>query len=141
MLVTDGNGLPLAVLLDSAQKSEIKLAQETLSLVWVPKKGPGRPKTRPRDLVADRGDDSRSFCLHLWHRGIRPCIPERRGKRPRPGKKADTSDYRLRWKVERTFAWLGNFRRLLVRHERYISVYQGFFNLTCISILLHRLLQ
>ena len=30
--------------------------------------------------------------------------------------------YAQRWKVERTFAWLGTFRRLLVRHERYLSV-------------------
>jgi transposase len=141
MLVTEGNGLPLAVLLDSAQKAEIKLAKETLGLVWVPKNGPGRPKTRPKELVADWGYDSKAFRIHLLRRGIRPCIPERRGKRPRPGKKADTSNYRLRWKVERTFAWLGNFRRLLVRHERYISVYQGFFNLACISILLNKLLQ
>jgi len=27
-------------------------------------------------------------------------------------------DYSVRWKVEKTFAWLGNFRRLIVRHER-----------------------
>jgi hypothetical protein len=32
-----------------------------------------------------------------------------------------------RWKVERTFAWLGNFRRLLVRHERYLSTFRAFF--------------
>jgi transposase len=141
MLVTDGNGLPLAVLLDSAQKAEIELAQKTLGLVWVPKKGPGRPKTRPKELVADRGYDSKAFRSHLRRRCIHPCIPERRGKRPRPGKKADTSNYRLRWIVGSTLAYLGNFRRLVVRHERHISVYQGFFNLACILILLNRLLQ
>jgi hypothetical protein len=53
MVVTDGNGLPLAVLLDSAQKAEITLAEETLGLVWVPKDGPGHPKTKPKELVAD----------------------------------------------------------------------------------------
>jgi transposase len=47
----------------------------------------------------------------------------------------------LRWIVEQTFAWLGNFRRLLVRHEHHISVYQGFLNLACVSILLNKLLQ
>jgi transposase len=141
MVVTDGNGLPRAVLLDSAQKAEIQLAEETLGLLWVPKRGPGRPKTGPKELVADRGYDSEAFRTHLRRRGIRPCIPERRGKRPRPGKKPDTSNYRLRWIVERTLAWLGNFRRLVVRYERHLSVYQGFFNLACISILLNKLLQ
>ena len=32
-----------------------------------------------------------------------------------------------RWVVERTFAWLGNFRRLLVRHERHLSTFRAFF--------------
>jgi hypothetical protein len=53
MVVTDGNGLPLAALLDSAQKAEIQLAEETLGLVWVPKRGAGHPKTKPKELVAD----------------------------------------------------------------------------------------
>jgi transposase len=141
MLVTDGNGLPLAVLLESAQKAEITLAEETLGLVWVPKRGPGHPKTKPKELVADRGYDSQAFRMYLRRRGIHPCIPERRGKEPRPGRKPDISSYRLRWIVERTLAWLGNFRRLVVRYERHLSVYQGFFNLACISILLNKLLQ
>jgi transposase len=141
MVVSDGNGLPLALLLDSAQKAEIKLAQETLGLVWVPKNAPGRPKTRPTELVADRGYDSQAFRTYLRRWGIRPCIPERRGKRLRPGRKPETSSYRLRWIVERTLAWLDNFRRLVVRYERHLSVYQGFFNLACILILLNKLLQ
>jgi transposase len=41
-----------------------------------------------------------------------------------------------RWKVERTFAWLQNFRRLLVRQDRMISVYEGFFHLDCAPIYL-----
>jgi transposase len=47
--------------------------------------------------------------------------------------------YRKRWKVERTFAWLQNFRRLLVRQDRFISVYQGFFHLACALICLRYL--
>jgi transposase len=44
--------------------------------------------------------------------------------------------YSKRWKVERTFAWLQNFRRLLVRQDRFISVYEGFFLLDCAPICL-----
>jgi len=43
--------------------------------------------------------------------------------------------------VERAFAWLGNFRRLLVRRERVLSVYHGFFVLACVMIVLNQLLQ
>jgi transposase len=44
--------------------------------------------------------------------------------------------YRRRWKVERTIAWLGQFRRLLVRHEHLLSIYRAFFYLACFWITL-----
>ena len=52
-----------------------------------------------------------------------------------------TLDERGRLEWERAFAWLGNFRRLLVRHERVLAVYHGFFILACVLIVLNRLLQ
>lgn len=64
---------------------------------------------------------------------LRPCIPERRGKKPRSGRKPDTTNNH-HWRAERAFAWLGNFRCLLVRHERVLSVYQGFFLLACVLL-------
>jgi transposase len=48
--------------------------------------------------------------------------------------------YAERWKVERTFAWLGTFRRLLVRHERYLSVFRAFLLVAFILMSLRRLL-
>jgi transposase len=41
-----------------------------------------------------------------------------------------------RWKIERLFAWLGNFRRLVVRHERKVENYLGPLRPGCIVILL-----
>jgi transposase len=41
---------------------------------------------------------------------------------------------RQRWKVESTFAWLDNFRWILVRHERYLSIFRAFFLLALILI-------
>ena len=46
-----------------------------------------------------------------------------------------------RWIVERTFAWLGTSRRLLVRWERHLSVYRGFFALAVAVVCLRRLLR
>jgi transposase len=40
---------------------------------------------------------------------------------------ARKDDYHQRFTVERSFAWLGNFRRLLIRWERHFSVYRSFF--------------
>lgn len=141
MLVVEGEGLPVGALLDSAQRAEVTLAEPTLARVRIPRQGRGRPKTRPGELVADRGYDSAALRASLRKRGIHPCIPERRGKRPRRGRRADTRGYRHRWTVERTFAWLGNCRRLVVRYERLLAVYHAFFALACIMILVKRLLQ
>lgn len=46
--------------------------------------------------------------------------------------------YRRRWKVERLFAWLQNFRRLLVRHEYHAENFLGFFRLGCLVIRLRQ---
>jgi transposase len=47
--------------------------------------------------------------------------------------------YKRRWKVERTFAWLGNFRRLVVRYERSLKMYDAFFHVACLVITLRQL--
>ena len=46
--------------------------------------------------------------------------------------------YKRRWKVERLFAWLQNYRRILVRHDRYLENYLAFVQLGCIFILMKR---
>ena len=46
--------------------------------------------------------------------------------------------YRRRWIVERTIAWLGNFRRLTVRYDRLMATYGGFFHLACALLVLRR---
>jgi len=40
---------------------------------------------------------------------------------------ARKEEYVLRYTVERSFAWLGNYRRLLIRWERLFSVYRSWF--------------
>jgi transposase len=45
----------------------------------------------------------------------------------------------VRWKVERTIAWLQNFRRVQVRYDRIFAVYQGFVHLACLIIVLRHL--
>ena len=139
MVVTDGQGIPLGLHLASAQQSEVRLAEATLATVRVPRPGRGRPRQRPTTLVADRGYDSDTLRQQLRRRGIRPCIPFRRNRRPRRGRKPDLEAYQDRWRVERTFAWLGNYRRLLVRHERLLGLYHGFMLLAFILICLGRI--
>ena len=84
MVVADGNGLPMGVHLASARPHELTLAREALETVKVPRRR-GRPRKRPRELVADKAYDSREFRGWLRRKGIKPTIPpiERKGKRGR----------------------------------------------------------
>ena len=139
MLVVDGQGIPLGSHLASASPAEVKLAEAALESIRVPRKGRGRPRQRPQRLIADRGYDSDPLRKRLKALKIELIAPHRRNR-----KKAKTQDgrklrrYRKRWKVERTFAWLGNFRRLVVRYERHILMYRAFFHLACLMIVLNR---
>lgn len=145
MLVTEGEGLPIGLLIESAQKSEISLAQATLETVKVTRKR-GRARTRPDRLTCDRGYDSAAWRRYLARRGIGHCIPMRRrpqGWQARRGRpfKAEAAVYSHRWKVERTFAWLLSNRRVVVRWERKVEVYRGFVLLAAALLCLKRLLQ
>ena len=49
--------------------------------------------------------------------------------------------YKRRWKVERLFAWLKNFRRVSTRWEQKADNYLGFVHLGCVLILVRTLLS
>jgi transposase len=140
MVVVDGQGVPLGVHLDSASPAEVNLLELTLATIAVPRVGPGRPRQKPERVITDKAYDSDPLRARLARRGIELIAPHRRNR-----KKVHTQDgrklrrYRRRWKVERTFAWLGNFRRLLVRWEHHLTMYRAFFHLACLLITLRRL--
>jgi transposase len=139
MVVVDGQGIPLGSTLTSASPAEVTLAEETLNRVSVPRKGRGRPKQRPQRLIADRAYDSDPLRKRLKTIKIDLIVPHRKNrKKPKTQDGRKLRRYRKRWKVERTIAWLGNFRRLIVRHERHIRMYRAFFHLACIMIVLNR---
>jgi transposase len=117
--------------LDAASPAEVTRLEQPLDTVAVSRPGqPGRPRKRPDRWRADRGYDSNPWRARLAHRGIEPIIPARR--QHRRATHQDGRQWRRdrrRWMVERTFAWLGHFRRLVVRDERLITVDTGFSHL------------
>ncbi len=140
MVVADGQGLPLGNYLDAASPAEVGLIEPTLERVAVPRPGRGRPRKNPTRLIYDKAADSDPLRARLAQRGIELIGPHRKNR-----KKPPTQDgrplrrYKRRWKGERTFAWWGNFRRLVVRWEYHIQMYQAFVNLACLMITLRRL--
>ncbi|HEX9414536.1 MAG TPA: transposase [Ktedonobacterales bacterium] len=104
----------------------------------------GRPKSRPDNLVADRAYDRRAFRQALRRRGIGMRIPPKRRPAKWRAKKgrpivARKEEYRLRYKVERSFAWLGNCWRLLIRWEHQVSPYRSFFACAIMRLCVARL--
>jgi transposase len=93
----------------------------------------------PTPLIADRAYDSDKLRQSLWAKGWDLVCPHRRGRvraKTQDGRKLRR--YRRRWKIERTISWISAFRRLIVRHEYYSWIYQGFIHLACIMICLRR---
>jgi len=140
MVVVDGKGIPLGGILESASPAEVTLAERSLDTIRVPRTGAGRPKTRPKRVIADKAYDSDPLLQRLKQRGIVLFSPHRRNRK---GKRAQQKRmwrrYGSRWIVERTFSWIGRFKRLIVRCEHHLTVYSGFFHIACIMIALRRL--
>lgn len=121
MVVVDGQGLPLGIHVSSATPAEITLVDTTLSTIRVRR---GRRYRQPVRLIADRAYDSDALRERLAGRGITVIVPYRDNRTVRRFEdRRHLRRYRHRWVIERTFAWFGGFRRLLIRHERFTSMY------------------
>lgn len=140
MVVVDGEGVPLGGAIASASPAEVTLLEPTLETIRVPRGGPGRPRSKPERVIADRAYDSDPLRERLAHRGIELIVPFRSNRRwPASQDGRPLRRYRKRWKVERTFAWLNGFRRLVVRYENKVELYEAFFYLACALVALRRL--
>ena len=130
MAITDAAGLPVAAHVESASPHEVKLVEATIDS--------GFTRNAPDKLVGDKAYDSDKLDSQLFdERGVEMVAPHRRGrKKPKTQDGRKLRRYRRRWKVERLFAWLQNFRRLIVRYEYHAENFLGMVHLGCIKILL-----
>ena len=130
MAIADAAGFPVAAHVESASPHEVKLVEATIDS--------GFTQYAPDRIIGDKAYDSDGLDnLLLGERGIEMIAPHRKGR-----KKPSTQDgrklrrYRRRWKVERMFAWLQNFRRLVVRYEYHVENFLSLVQLGCSIILL-----
>ena len=121
-LITDGQGLPLAVALTAANINDYGQLLPLLDALQ-------RPLVAERcQVLADRGYDAKAVRDGISARGFEPRVSQR--NRPGQGRKRD-SLARERSVIERTFAWLGSLRRLATRWERHDELYLAFLLLGC----------
>ena len=133
MAFSDCSSLPLALHTESASPHEVTLVEATLASGFL--------KEKPERLIGDKAYDSDPLDEALLEHGIEMIAPHRKNR-----KKKKTQDgrklrrYKRRWKIERLFAWLQNFRRLVLRYEYKEENFLGMAQLGCIMILLRKYL-
>ncbi len=134
-LLTDGAGIPLAVVVDGANRHDVKLLCATVDGMVIARPEP--TEELPQHLCLDAAYDSeqarqeveqRHYIAHIRRRG-----EEKQDKALTPGYRA------RRWVVERTHSWLNRSRRLLVRWEKKTENYLAFLHLACAQLLFAKL--
>jgi len=132
MGIADSHGLPLALRAESASPAEVKLVEQTLDARIVAEV--------PQRLIGDKAYDSDRLDQQLMQNyGMEMIAPNKVNRRVPTQDGRPLRRYVRRWKIERLFAWLFNFRRLVVRYEYHAENFQGFLHLGAAIILLRHL--
>jgi transposase len=129
MAIADRHGFPVAICTASASPHEIAPVQELLNAFFLDE--------LPPRLIGDKRYDSDKLDAQLEQNyGIELIAPNKSNRLVITQDGRKLRRYRRRWKVERLFVWLQQFRRITTRHDRFIENYIDFLHLGCILILL-----
>ncbi len=118
----------------SASPHEVTLVKATLEACFLTQ--------LPEKLIGDKAYDSDTLDASLAEEWGVELIAPHRDNRIQPASQdgRPLRRYKKRWKIERLFAWLQNFRRLVVRYEYHLDNFLAMIHLGCILILLRRVL-
>ena len=122
--------MPLGLVVDGANRHDMKLVRATIESIVVERPGPR--EGQPQGLCLDKGYDYDEVRLLLAEFGftahIRSRGEEAQALKREAGKRA------RRWVVERSHSWLNRFRRILVRWDKKPEHYLAFLHLACALI-------
>lgn len=126
--MTDAEGVPLVVKTTRANVNDCTVAIELLDAIpGIPGAGPGRPRFRPAIYLGDHIYGTKANIAQTERRGVYSLLGE-----PRGGHGSGLG--KLRYVVERSLAWFGNFRRIKVCYERSGEHFQAMHDLAAALI-------
>ncbi len=144
--MTEGGGIPLAVVLSGANRTDMKKLGDLLDaqmIMTAPEGGPeagAEETTTVRHLCLDRGYATVACRETAAAHGYRPHIPPRTSAaHPLPPPSDPARHPPRRWVVEVSHSWFNRFRRLLVRWEKKGANYLGFVQLAACLIIYRKL--
>ena len=126
-LLTEGQGVPIGLAVEGANRHDMKLVRDTVENIVVQRPKP--TPQQPQGMCLDKGYDYQEvrdileefgFTEHIRSRG-----QEAQEIKNEAGKKA------RRWVVERTHSWLNRFRRILIRWDKKPENYIAFLHFAC----------
>jgi putative transposase len=141
--LVDGRGRPLVIALTPGQAGDCPMLKPLLSHLAVHRVGPGRPRTRPTAVLADKAYSSRAIRAELRSRQIKAVIPQpsdqiaHRKRRGSAGGRPPTFDaqtYKGRNVIERSFNEHKQWRGIATRYDKLATVYRGAVVLRAITI-------
>ncbi|WP_448062762.1 IS5 family transposase [Cellulomonas hominis] len=130
----DGHGRPMSVVVTGGQRNDGAMLVEVLADIRVPRLGPGRPRTTPNVVLADRAYTSGVNRRMLAARGIKTVVPQKKDEiaaRKRKGSAGgrppslDAETYKRRNVVERSFALTKQWRGLATRYDKLAITYRA----------------
>lgn len=129
-LLTEGDGVPIGLAVDGANRNDFKMMKATLESIPVQRPQPTR--RRPQGMCLDKGydyDEVRALAEEFAYTAhIRARGEEAQAIKHEAGFKA------RRWVVERTHSWMNRFRRILTRWEKKAENYLALLHLVCAII-------
>jgi transposase len=131
-LLVDAGGIPLAWTVTGGNRNDVTQLVPLIERVPAVRGKVGRPRRRPDRVTADRGYDHDKYRRELRRRGIASEISRRQTEH-------GSGLGRVRWVVERTFASLHHFKRLLVRYDRRHEIHEAFLAIGCCLVCFRRL--
>ena len=137
--VVNSDSIPLTIIVGPGNEHDSRKFEQVVGSIRI-NAVRGRPKTSPKEVLADAAYDTESIRCYLRRRGIKSSIPSNKRNQKKSSKgrptRFDEKSYKKRGAVERFFGWLKlGFRRISVRHERLDVCFAGWIVLASFLII------